>query len=84
MQNPAELLVALGFGIAAMLGGLAPALAQQSYAQQSYLYPPEVRSRPVVVVADPAFQRHYWDPRYCDFYRPAPDRWRCLPQAIIR
>jgi hypothetical protein len=47
-------------------------------AQQSYLYPPEVRARPVVVVLDQRLERRYWDPRYCDIYRAAPDRWRCL------
>ena len=84
MKNRAELFIALGCGIAAILGGLAPAMAQQSYAQQSYLYPPEVRIRPVVVVPDPSLQRHYWDPRYCDFYRGAPDCRRGLPPGAIR
>jgi hypothetical protein len=72
---------ALGCCIAAALAGPAPAmaqqsLAQQSLAQQSFLYPPEVRVRPVVMVLDPRLERRYWDPRYCDFDRAAPDRWR--------
>jgi hypothetical protein len=72
---------ALGSCIAAALAGPAPAmaqqsLAQQSLAQQSFLYPPEVRVRPVVMVLDPRLERHYWDPRYCDFDRAASDRWR--------
>jgi hypothetical protein len=89
MRNRTESVFALGCGIAAILGGLAPAVAQQSLtqqplAQQSYLYPPEVRIRPVVLVPDPFLQRRYWDPRYCDFYRGAPDRRRCLPPGAIR
>jgi hypothetical protein len=77
---------ALGSCIAAALAGPAPAmaqqslahqsLAQQSLAQQSFLYPPEVRVRPVVMVLDPRLERHYWDPRYCDFDRAASDRLR--------
>ncbi len=75
-----------GCCIAVGLGGLAPALAQeslaqeslaqQSLAQRSYLYPPEVRARPVVMVLDPRLERRYWDPRYCDFDRAASGRWR--------
>ena len=59
---------ALGSCIAAALAGPAPAmaqqslaqqsLAQQSLAQQSFLYPPEVRVRPVVMVLDPRLERH--------------------------
>ena len=76
---------ALGCCIAVGLAGLAPALAQQSLAQNlaqqslaqhSYLYPPEVRVRPVVMVLDPRLERRYWDPRYCDFDRAASARWR--------
>ena len=33
-------------------------------AQRSFLYPPEVRFRPVIVVSGGPWQRHYWDPRY--------------------
>ncbi len=54
-------------------------------AEQSYLYPPEVRVRSVVAVLDPYLQRHYWDPRYCDFYgAAAPRRWRCPPIGPMR
>jgi hypothetical protein len=68
---------ALGCCIAAALGGPVPAMAQQSFmAQHSFLYPPEVRARPVVMVLDPRLERRYWDPRYCDFDRAASDRWR--------
>jgi hypothetical protein len=67
---------ALGCCIAAGLAGLAPALAQQSLAQHSYLYPPEIRVRPVVMVLDPRLERRYWDPRCCDFDRAASARWR--------
>lgn len=62
---------ALGCCIAAVPVGLAPATAQQSY-----LYPPEVSARPVVMVLDPRLERRYWDPRYCDFDRAASGRWR--------
>ena len=51
-------------------------LAQQPLAQDSYLYPPEVRVRPVVMVLDPRLERRYWDPRYCDFDRAASYQWR--------
>ncbi len=88
MQNLAESVLAsvfaLGCGIAAILGDLTPAMARQSYAQQSFLYPPEVRSRPVVVAPEPALQRRYWDPRYGDLYRAVSGRCGCLPQRMIR
>jgi len=76
MRPLADSAFALGCCIAVGLAGPAPAMAQQSLAQQSFLYPPEVRVRPVVMVLDPRLERHYWDPRYCDFDRAAPDRWR--------
>ena len=47
----------------AVFAAAAPASAG---AQQSWLYPPEVAFRPVVVVDDPILQRRYWDPRFCD------------------
>jgi hypothetical protein len=86
MRALADSAFALGCCIAVGLAGLAPAvaqqtwpqqsLAQQSLAQYSYLYPPEVRARPVVMVLDSRLERRYWDPRYCDFDRAASDRWR--------
>ena len=39
---------------------------QHSRQQHSWLYPPEVAFRAVVVVDDPSLQRRYWDPRFCD------------------
>jgi hypothetical protein len=67
---------ALGCCIAA---GLAPATAQESC-----LYPPEVRARPVVMVLDPRLERRYWDPRYCDFYRATPGRSYCWQDGARR
>lgn len=73
MRRLAALAVALGCCVAAVLAGCGGAVAEQSY-----LYPPEVRARPVVVVPDPTLQRRYWDPRYDDLYgAAAPRRWRC-------
>jgi hypothetical protein len=46
--------------------------------EQSLLYPPEVRARPVVVVSGGGLQRRYWDPRYAALCpeTPALHRWR--------
>lgn len=59
------------------LGCLSATLAAgPSFAgEQSWLYPPEVRARPVVVVIGGGFARHYWDPRYGLCPRP-PARYR--------
>lgn len=44
--------------------------------EQSWLYPPEVRARPVIVVSGGGFARHYWDPRYASLCPRPPARHR--------
>lgn len=44
--------------------------------EQSLLYPPEVRARPVVVVYGGGFTRRYWDPRYALICSRPPQRHR--------
>jgi hypothetical protein len=44
--------------------------------EQSLLYPPEVRARPVVVVNGGGFARRYWDPRYALLCSRPPKRHR--------
>jgi hypothetical protein len=66
--------------VAAAIGSGVPAMAGQSF-----LYPPEVRIRPVVAVPDPYLQRHYWDPRICDLHgTAAPRRWHCWRDGLSR
>jgi hypothetical protein len=64
MRMSMTIAVALGCCATASLAGIRAAPAGQSW-----LYPYEVRARPVVAVNDPCLQRRYWDPRYDDFYR---------------
>ncbi len=87
MRGFVRLTFALGCWLAMVPAAGAGALAGS--AGQSYLYPPEVRARPVVVVPDPTLQRYYWDPRYYDFCGAfygsrAPRRWRCLREGSSR
>jgi hypothetical protein len=49
--------------------------------EQSWLYPPEVRARPVVVVSGGGFARRYWDPRYAPVCPCAPVRHRLRERA---
>ncbi len=80
MQTSPYLAFAARSCLAVGLAGLSPAMAGQSY-----LYPPEVRIRPVVLAPDPSLQRHYWDPRDDDFCRAALHRrHRCLPYDTSR
>lgn len=58
--------VAAAFAMAPAWAEPQQAWQQQGWAQQSFLYPPEVPFRAVVVVDDPSLQRRYWDPRFCD------------------
>lgn len=80
MRRLAISVLATGSWLAASFAGLAPAAARQLY-----LYPPEVRIRPVVMTPDPSLQRHYWDPRYCEVYETAAwQRWHCLRDGLHR
>jgi|GEM_PF-6409154 len=65
MRSSLKTAIALGCCGTAILAGIIPAAAEQSS-----LYPPEVRGRPVVVVNDPSSQRRYWDSRFCESYGP--------------
>jgi hypothetical protein len=72
----------LPLGILA-LGCFAAALtAGPSFAgEQSGLYPPEVSTRPVIVVSGGGFARHYWDPRYAPVCPCIPVRQRLHQRA---
>jgi len=73
------LILALGTCLGTCLGTTLGASASFG-GEQSLLYPPEVRARPVVVVNGGGYQRRYWDPRYaalCPWtpvWRRSPDR----------
>lgn len=56
--------ILISFGV--VFAAAAPAFAATVDVQQSWLYPPEVPFRAVIVVDDPSLQRRYWDPRFCD------------------
>jgi hypothetical protein len=76
MRIPQKLGLALGAGLALAAGVPAPATAG------SWLYPPEVRARIVVVVPGIGLQRRYWDPRYCAFYSVHfRQPWQCPASA---
>jgi hypothetical protein len=69
--------MSLGIGILASGCFDAMATAGASFGvEQSLLYPPEVRARPVVVVNGGGFTRSYWDPRYALLYSRPPKRHR--------
>ncbi len=51
--------------------------------EQSLLYPPEVRARPVVVVNGGGYQRHYWDPRYAALCPWTPVPWTPVPWTPV-
>ncbi|HEY1982281.1 MAG TPA: hypothetical protein VGH13_19585 [Xanthobacteraceae bacterium] len=69
---PTRIAFALGFAAVLLLYSGAAADAG------SWLYPPEVRARIVVVEPGIGLQRHYWDPRYCAFYSvPFRHPWQC-------
>ena len=78
MRRSSDLVFALSCCIATALAGSGGAQAEQ----QSYLYPPEVHARPVVVVPHGGLQRHYWDPRCAGLYVLAPRHWRRLPAGL--
>lgn len=70
------LILALGSCLGATLGAT-PGTTASFGGEQSWLYPPEVRARPVVIVNDGGYQRRYWDPRYAALcpWTPVWHRW---------